>query len=65
MGRAQGRPRPTEGSDTERMDFLISYEDLLKMAAAEKLAIKMGSVVFELSDGVRDSFRAFAEALKE
>jgi hypothetical protein len=49
----------------ERMDFLVPFEDFLKMAAAEKLAIRMGSVVFELSDEVRDSLRAFAEALKE
>jgi hypothetical protein len=49
----------------ERMVFLIPYEDFLKMAAAEKLAIKMGGVVFELNDDVRDSLRAFAEALKE
>jgi hypothetical protein len=49
----------------ERMDFLVPFEDFLKMAAAEKLAIRMGSVVFELIDEVRDSLRAFAEALKE
>ena len=49
----------------ERMDFLIPYEDFLKMAAAEKLAIKMGGVVVELNDEVRDSLRAFAEVLKE
>ena len=48
----------------ERMDFLVPYEDFLKMAASQKLAIKMGSVVFELSDEVRNSLRAFAEALK-
>jgi hypothetical protein len=49
----------------ERMDFLVPYEDFLKMIAAEKVAIKMGSVVFEFSDEVRDSIKAFAEAFKE
>ena len=48
----------------ERMDFLIPYEDFLKMAAAEKLAIKMGSEVFEIDDEVRDFLRAFSDALK-
>ena len=49
----------------ERMDFLIiATEDFLKMAAAEKLAIKMGGVEFELTGEARESLRKFALALE-
>ncbi len=35
------------------------------MAVAEKLVIKMGSVVFDLSDEARDPLRVLAKGLKE
>jgi hypothetical protein len=47
----------------EQMIFLIPYEDFLKLAAADKLAIKLGGVTFELSPELRNSLRAFASTV--
>jgi len=47
----------------EKMVFLIPREEFLKLAAAEKLAIKMGGVTFEFSDELRDKVRQFAEGI--
>lgn len=57
-------PVPWRSWIGERMVFLIPTEQFLKIAASEKLAIKMGGVVFELTTEARDSLRAFAEYLK-
>jgi len=46
------------------MVFVIPTGEFLKMAAAKKLAVKMGGIVFELSDEALDSLRVFAEELK-
>jgi len=48
----------------EKMVFLIPREDFLKLAAAEKLAIKMGDVTFEANEELRASLRALAEGIK-
>ena len=48
----------------EKMVFLIPTEEFLKMAGSEKLAIKMGGVVFEFNDEARELLRAFADELK-
>ena len=54
------RGRPWVG---EKMVFLIPREDFLKLAAAEKLAIKLGGVTFEFRGELRDSVRSFAEGI--
>lgn len=48
----------------EKMVFLIPREEFLKLAAAEKLAIKMGDVTFELGEEARNSVRLLAEEIK-
>ena len=48
----------------EKMVFLIPREDFLKLAAAEKLAIKMGDVTFEANEELRVSLRVLAEGIK-
>lgn len=48
----------------EKMVFLIPREDFLKLAAAEKLAIKMGGVTFESNEELRAGLRALAEEIK-
>lgn len=47
----------------EKMVFLIPREDLFKLAAAEKLAIKMDGVTFEFTEELRDKVRVFAEGM--
>ncbi|HKS08120.1 MAG TPA: hypothetical protein VJS13_01140 [Pyrinomonadaceae bacterium] len=47
----------------ERMVFLIPREDFLKLAAAEKLAIKLGDVTIESNEEMRASLRALAEGI--
>jgi hypothetical protein len=49
----------------ERMAFLIPYEDFLKLAAAEKLSVKLGGVEFEFGDDARNALRLFVNELKE
>jgi hypothetical protein len=56
-------PVPGRSWIGERMVFLIPREEFLKLAAAEKLAIKMGGVTFEFSDELRDSVRSFGEGI--
>lgn len=58
------KPVPGRPWIGEKMVFLIPREDFLKLAAAEKLAIKMGGVTFEFSEELRDSVRLFAEGIK-
>jgi hypothetical protein len=59
-------PRPVKGRSWvgERMVFSIPREEFLKLAAAEKLGVKLGGVSFEFDEGKRASLRAFAEAMK-
>ena len=47
----------------ERMVFHIPNKEFVKLASAETLAIRMGSVTFEISAEVRDSLRAFSKAI--
>lgn len=48
----------------EKMVFLIPREDFLKLASAEKLAIKLGAVTFESNEDLRAGLRALAEEIK-
>jgi hypothetical protein len=59
-------PKPVPGRlwVGERMVFSIPREEFMKMAAAEKLGVKLGDVSFEFNEGARASVRAFAEAMK-
>ena len=61
-----GMPKPVAGRlwVGERMVFLIPREDFMKMAAAEKLGVKLGGVSFEFDEAARASVRSFAEAMK-
>ena len=54
------RGRPWVG---EKMVFLIPREDFLKLAGAEKLAIKMGDVTFDFDDGAKAGVRVLAKVL--
>ncbi len=56
-------PAPGRPWIGEQMVFLIPREEFVKLAAAEKLAIKMGGVTFEFSEELRDSVRSFAEGI--
>ena len=49
----------------ERMEFLIPYEEFLKLAAAEKLSVKLGGVEFEFGDEARKAVQQFAKAVKD
>jgi hypothetical protein len=49
----------------ERMVFLIPYDEFLKLAAAEKLSIKLGGVEVPFSGEARDAVRAFAKGIGE
>lgn len=55
------RGRPWVG---EKMVFLMPREDFLKLAAAEKLAVKLGDVTFEFDDDSRAGIRALAKGIK-
>src|ERR1700752_1181505 len=57
------KPVPGRPWVGEKIVFLIPREDFLKLAAAEKLAIKMGGVTFEFSEELRDSVRVVAEGI--
>lgn len=59
-------PKPVPGRlwVGERMIFSIPREDFMKMAAAEKLGVKMGGVSFDFNEATRITIRSFAEALK-
>ena len=57
------KPVPGRPWIGEKMVFLIPREEFLKLAAAEKLAIKMGGVTFEFSEELRDGVRLFAEGI--
>jgi hypothetical protein len=48
----------------EKMVFLIPREEFLKLAAAKKLAVKMGGVTFEFDDESRANVRALAETIQ-
>jgi hypothetical protein len=56
-------PVPGRSWIGEKMVFLIPREDFLKLAAAEKLGIKMGGVTFEFSEELRDKVRLVAEGI--
>jgi hypothetical protein len=55
------RGRPWVG---EKMVFLIPREEFLQLAAAEKLAIKMGEVTFDFDDESRANVKALADTIK-
>jgi hypothetical protein len=57
------KPVPGRPWIGEKMVFLIPRVDFLKLAAAEKLAIKMGGVTFDFSDELRERVRRFGEGL--
>lgn len=59
-------PHPVPGEQWlgEKMVFPMTREEFLKIAAAEKLAIKMGEVTFEFSDELLGKVRAVAEGIK-
>ncbi|HEX2272173.1 MAG TPA: hypothetical protein VHH35_21705 [Pyrinomonadaceae bacterium] len=59
-------PKPVPGRlwVGERMVFSIPREDFMKMAAAEKLGVKLGGVSFEFNEPARITIRSFAETLK-
>jgi hypothetical protein len=48
----------------EKMVFVMTREEFLQVAAAEKLAVKLGGVKFEFSDELRDKVRAVADGIK-
>ncbi|HKR12612.1 MAG TPA: hypothetical protein VJT15_11170 [Pyrinomonadaceae bacterium] len=60
-------PKPVAGRQWigERMVFSIPREEFVKLAAAEKLGVKLGGVSFEFNEAARASVRAFAEAMKQ
>lgn len=57
------KPVPGRPWIGEKMVFLIPREDFLKLAAAKKLAIKLGGVTFEFTDELRDEVRLFVEGI--
>jgi hypothetical protein len=60
-------PKPVRGRSWigERMVFAIPREDFMKLGAAEKLGVQLGSVRFEFDDATRSSISAFAKALEQ
>ena len=48
----------------ERMIFTIPREEFMKMAAAEKLGVKLGGVSFEFNEPARAGLRSFAETIR-
>ena len=62
---AVGRPVKGKPWVGERMVFSIPLEEFEKLAAAKELAVKMGGVVFPLSDEARQLVNAFAKACRE
>ncbi len=48
----------------ERMVFSIPREEFMKMAAAEKLAVKLGGVSFEFNEATRTGIWAFAKTIE-
>lgn len=59
-------PKPVRGKPWlgERMVFKIPREEFMKLAAAEKLGVKLGEVSFEFSEGNRIAVWSFAETMK-
>lgn len=59
-------PKPVPGRVWigEKMVFVMTREEFLQVAAAEKLAVKLGGVTFEFSDELRDKVRAVAGGIK-
>ena len=57
------KPVPARPWIGEKMVFLMTREEFLKVAAAEKLAIKMGGVTFEFSEELLERVRLFAEGI--
>ncbi len=49
----------------EKMVFPLSLEEFEKLVAAEKLAIKMGSVRFDLNEDARTALKNFAEKIRQ
>ena len=58
------RPVPGRTWIGEQMVFKIPIEEYLKLAAAEKLAIKMGEVVFDFDEKAKAEVRSFAKPIK-
>lgn len=59
-------PKPVPGRVWigEKMVFVMTREEFLQVAGAEKLAVKLGGVTFEFSDELRDKVRAVAGGIK-
>lgn len=59
-------PKPVRGKPWigERMIFKIPRAEFMKLAAAEKLGVKLGGVSFEFSEANRLAVRSFAETMK-
>ena len=49
----------------EKMTFSMSLQEFEKLAAAEKLAIKMGSVSFDLNEHAREGLKGFAVGMRK
>lgn len=58
------RPVPGRTWIGEKMVFKIPMEDYQKLAAAQKLAIKMGGVEFEFDEKAKAEVRSFAKPMK-
>lgn len=49
----------------ERMVFSIPLEEFQRLATAQKLAIKMGSVRFDLDEDARGALKVYAETIQK
>jgi hypothetical protein len=58
------KPVPGRGWIGEKMVFVMSREEFLQVAAADRLAVKLGGITFEFSDELRDKVRVVAQAIK-
>jgi hypothetical protein len=60
-------PKPVPGRPWigERMVFSIPREEFMKMAAAEKLGVKLGGVSFEFDDAARNNVWGFAKVIEQ
>jgi len=58
------RPVPGRTWIGERMVFQIPFDDYLKLVAAEKLALKMGDIVFDFDERARAEVRGFVKAVR-
>ena len=57
---AVAKPVPGKPWIGERMVFLIPYDEFKRVAAAKKLAVKLGGVSFDFDDDMQRSIKAIA-----